>query len=84
MHFRLLQLPLQFRRGLAILPMATLLAIPMHLLAIAATVAIGTTPTAELAVLSLESGTTSSTGISQQAKFAEIVYDVLDPPTTIT
>mmetsp|Transcript_6325 Transcript_6325/g.17665 ORF Transcript_6325/g.17665 Transcript_6325/m.17665 type:complete len:254 (-) Transcript_6325:614-1375(-) len=67
---RLLQLSLQFRRTLAILPVTIFLAIPMHLLTLAAEVAVGTTPTAELAVLALESGTASSAGISQQAKFA--------------
>eukprot|EP00563_Minutocellus_polymorphus_P016034 CAMPEP_0181056814 /NCGR_PEP_ID=MMETSP1070-20121207/19917_1 /TAXON_ID=265543 /ORGANISM="Minutocellus polymorphus, Strain NH13" /LENGTH=90 /DNA_ID=CAMNT_0023136185 /DNA_START=27 /DNA_END=298 /DNA_ORIENTATION=+ len=40
--------------ALQIIPMAALLAIPMHLLAFAATVAVGTTPAAELAVLTLE------------------------------
>ena len=56
---------LQFHRTLAILPMATLLAIPMHLLALAAAVAVGTATTAELALLALELDTTPTARVPQ-------------------
>ena len=57
---RFLELPLQFRRGLAILPMTIILAVPMHLLAIAAAVTDGAASTAKLALLALEHGATST------------------------
>lgn len=72
----LLHLLLQLHCGLAILSMTIILAIPMHLLAIAAAIAEGAAGTAELAFLALKLGTASTAGVPELAELATVVEQI--------
>jgi len=56
--------------------MTIILAIPMHLLAIAAAIAEGAAGTAELAFLALELGTASTAGVPELAEFSTEVEQI--------
>ena len=76
----LLHFLLQLRRCLAVLPVTIFLAIPVHLLTFAATVAIGAAATAKLAFLALELDTASAADISSCPQFSSCLDHCANMP----